>query len=81
MKTIGAFSAKTHLSHLLDQVARGESFVITKRGKPMAALSPVNVPRKQGPKDSIVAFRKKFAKSLRKFSVREIKELNEFGRR
>jgi prevent-host-death family protein len=81
MKTIGAFSAKTHLSHLLRQVARGESFLITKRGKPMASLSPVNVPRKQGPKDSIINFRKQFAKSLKKFSVREIKELNEFGRR
>jgi prevent-host-death family protein len=81
MKTIGAFSAKTHLSDLLDQVAQGESFLITKRGRPMAALSPVNVPRKQGPKDSIIDFRKRFARSLKKFSVREIKELIESGRR
>ena len=38
MKTIGAFSAKTHLSAMLGQVAQGQSFLITKRGKPMACL-------------------------------------------
>jgi prevent-host-death family protein len=81
MKTIGAFSAKTHLSDLLDQVARGKSFVITKRGRPMAALSPINLPRRQGPRDSIYEFRKQFSKSLKKFSPREIKELKELGQR
>ena len=81
MKTIGAFSAKTHLSELLEQVARGKSFVITKRGKPMAALSPIGGVTKSGPKDIIMAFRKKHAKSLKKISPREIKELIEFGRR
>ena len=81
MKTVGAFDAKTHLSELLDQVARGESFLITKRGKPMAALSPVTVAKKQGPKDIIDDFRKQFAKSLKKISVREINELKEMGRR
>ena len=81
MKTIGAFSAKTHLSGLLDQVARGESFLITKRGKPMAALSPVTVSKRQGTKDAIGDFRRQFAKSLKKFSMREIKDLIESGRR
>jgi prevent-host-death family protein len=81
MKTIGAFSAKTHLSDLLEQVAHGESFVITKRGKPMAALSPVTLAKRQGPKDIIGDFRKQFAKSLKKFSDDEIVELKEFGRR
>ena len=81
MKTIGAFSAKTHLSELLDQVAHGESFLITKHGRPMASLSPVNLPNRQGPKDLIDDFRKQFAKSLKKFSVEEINELKELGRR
>ena len=81
MKTIGAFSAKTHLSDLLEQVAHGESFLITKRGRPMAALSPVTVAKREGPKDIICDFRKQFAKSLKKFSVREIKDLIESGRR
>jgi prevent-host-death family protein len=38
---IGAFEAKTRLSELLDQVARGRVYRITKRGKPVAELRPV----------------------------------------
>jgi prevent-host-death family protein len=36
MDTIGAFEAKTHLSSLLERVAQGESFTITRHGKPVA---------------------------------------------
>lgn len=41
MQEIGAFEAKTHLSSLLKDVERGERFVITRRGVPVAELSPV----------------------------------------
>lgn len=41
METVGAFEAKTHLSRLLDRVARGETFTITKHGMPVARLVPV----------------------------------------
>ncbi len=41
MQTLGAFEAKTHLSSLLDRVAKGESFTITKHGMPVARLMPV----------------------------------------
>jgi len=40
MKTIGAFEAKTHLSSLLDRAEKGEEIVITRRGQPVAVLSP-----------------------------------------
>jgi prevent-host-death family protein len=40
MATVGAFEAKTHLSSLLERVARGESFTITRHGKPVARLVP-----------------------------------------
>lgn len=40
-KTVGAFEAKTHLWELLDLAAMGERFTITKRGKPVAMLVPV----------------------------------------
>jgi len=40
MDTIGAFEAKTHLSSLLERVAHGESFTITRHGKPVAQLVP-----------------------------------------
>jgi prevent-host-death family protein len=41
IEDIGAFEAKTRLSELLDQVARGRRYRITKRGKPVAELRPV----------------------------------------
>lgn len=40
MITVGAFEAKTHLSTLLDRVAKGEDVLITKHGKPIARLVP-----------------------------------------
>jgi prevent-host-death family protein len=41
MAEVGAFEAKTHLSHLLDQVERGETITITRHGKPVARLIPI----------------------------------------
>jgi prevent-host-death family protein len=41
-KRIGAFQAKTHLSAVLERVERGQTFVITKRGRPVAELRPVS---------------------------------------
>lgn len=38
MRTVGAYEAKTHLSRLLEQVARGEVITITKHGVPVAML-------------------------------------------
>ena len=43
MTHIGAFQAKTHLSELLQKVEQGESFVITRRGKAVAELNPLNI--------------------------------------
>ena len=40
--TVGAFEAKTHLSSLLQQVELGEEVTITKHGRPVARLVPVN---------------------------------------
>ena len=40
-KEIGAFEAKTRLSELLERVDRGQVYVITKRGRPVAELRPV----------------------------------------
>ncbi len=41
MVAIGAFEAKTHLAELLNRVERGEELLITRRGKPVARLCPV----------------------------------------
>jgi prevent-host-death family protein len=39
-RTVGAFDAKTHLSSLLERVARGEEITITRHGRPIARLVP-----------------------------------------
>jgi prevent-host-death family protein len=48
MTTIGFYEARTQLSELLDQVAKGKQILITRRGKPAALLSP---PPKEETKD------------------------------
>lgn len=39
---IGAYEAKTHLPALLQRVSRGEQFVITKHGRAVARLIPID---------------------------------------
>ena len=41
MNSVGSFEAKTHLPKLLERVERGETIVITRRGIPIARLTPV----------------------------------------
>ncbi len=41
MQTVGAYEAKTHLPRLLDRVAQGESLTITRHGRPVARLVPI----------------------------------------
>jgi prevent-host-death family protein len=45
IEDIGAFEAKTRLSELLERVAKGHRYRITRRGKPVAELRPVETPR------------------------------------
>ena len=40
--TVGAYLAKTHLAELLEKVEGGEEITITRHGKPVAKLVPVN---------------------------------------
>lgn len=40
MQEIGSFDAKTHLPALLARVEKGEEFIITRHGKPVAKLLP-----------------------------------------
>ena len=42
VKRIGAFEAKNRLSELLDAAENGEEVVITKHGRPVAKLVPVD---------------------------------------
>jgi prevent-host-death family protein len=41
MREVALFEAKTKLSGLLDQVAIGQEFIITRHGKAVARLAPI----------------------------------------
>lgn len=45
MTSVGAYEAKTHLPALLAKVERGETVTITRHGRPIARLVPVDVVR------------------------------------
>lgn len=42
MRTYNIHDAKTHLSRLVDRAANGEPFIITKAGKPMVKVIPLD---------------------------------------
>ena len=37
---IGAFEAKTHFSQIIEKAERGEDFIVTRRGRPVAKIIP-----------------------------------------
>ena len=80
MESIGAFEAKTHLSSLLDRVAKGEKITITRHGVPAAVLVPVGVAQDQLSHREIVEGMRDLRKRVKpgKMSIREM--VNE-GRR
>ena len=40
-RAVGAYEAKTKFSELIGRAERGESFVITKNGRPVARIVPI----------------------------------------
>jgi len=72
---IGAFEAKTHLPQLLQRVAAGERFVITRHSRPVAELVPFRARDSDKVQTAIDAL-KHFQKthSLGGLSVRQIVE-------
>lgn len=44
MRTVNIHEAKTQLSRLVDQAAKGEPFVIAKAGKPLVKVVPLDAP-------------------------------------
>ncbi|MBV8432722.1 MAG: type II toxin-antitoxin system prevent-host-death family antitoxin [Candidatus Eremiobacteraeota bacterium] len=46
MRKIGVFEAKTHFSALIDDAAAGKTTIITKNGKPVAEIRPIDESRK-----------------------------------
>ncbi len=45
MVTVNIHEAKTQLSKLIDQVVKGETFLIAKAGKPLVKVTALDAPR------------------------------------
>ena len=57
MREVGAVEAKTHLSALLDEVARGETIIITRRGRPVARLTAPEAPDREAAASAVKTLR------------------------
>jgi prevent-host-death family protein len=44
MRTVNVHEAKTHLSRLIDQAAKGEAFIIARSGKPLVKVVAIDAP-------------------------------------
>jgi prevent-host-death family protein len=45
MQIVNIHEAKTHLSRLIDQAAKGKPFIIAKAGKPLVKVTAVGAPQ------------------------------------
>ena len=79
MREIGAFEAKTHFSELLVAVEGGETITVTRRGKAVAILCPVNA-RTSADRARVVAEIKEARKSYCLNGL-DWKQLRDEGRR
>jgi prevent-host-death family protein len=48
MDIINIHEAKTHLSRLVEQAAKGEPFIIAKAGKPLVKVTAIDAPLSEG---------------------------------
>ena len=80
MREIQASEAKTHLLQFLNEVEQGETFVITRHGKPIARLSPERV-RDQARIDAAIARMQARRRENGRITVEEILSARDEGRR
>lgn len=80
MRTVGSYEAKTHLPRLLDEVAAGESIIITKHGVPVARLVPPGDEQRRDVAKTIAAIRE-LREHVRPLGDITIRDLIEEGRR
>lgn len=73
MAEVGTFEAKTHFSHLLDKVQRGETITITRHGRPVARLIPIAGPSRDDRRSAIAELKQlRAGQTLGGLSVREL---------
>lgn len=74
MTTMGSYQAKAKLAHLLDLVEKGESVIITRRGRPAARLMPIRAEQynRQELIDALQAYGKTHRRRLRGLRIRDL---------
>jgi prevent-host-death family protein len=81
--SIGTFEAKTNFTQLIERVSRGEEILITRRGRPMAKIIPLE--KNQNSSNSKVAVMrlKVLAKEMKlgKFDWNEWQNYRDEGRK
>ena len=83
---VAAHEAKTHLGELLDRVERGEEFVITRRGRPVARITAAgpdhDVAAARAAAADLLATRDRLAAGgVQPFTLEELRTLRDEGRR
>ena len=79
MEKIGVYEAKTHLTQLMDRVAKGEKITITKHGVPVAILQPADSSKTE-PVREVIEQLKQF-RSGRRLDGLSIRDMIKEGRR
>ncbi len=74
---VGAYEAKTNLSRLLERVEGGERITLTRHGRPVAMLVPVEEKR---PSEDVVRDLKEFRRG-RNLGGLSVRDMVEEGRR
>ncbi len=82
MPTVNLFDAKNRLSVLIDQVEEGQEVTITRRGKPVARLVPIEaqVEAARRAVAKLHALRAGIAARGQSFTWTELKEYRDAGR-
>lgn len=81
MKSVGTYEAKTHLPSLLSEVEKGQSIIITKRGKVIAKLVPASDGEQRDVKQVIAEFRAYSQRQARTLDGLNVRDMIEEGRR
>jgi len=79
MRSVSAREANQQFAKILGEAARGEEIVITRRGQPVAVLSPYRPPARTPEQEAaieaaIAMMRRGFVKGARRFTREEMHE-------
>lgn len=80
MEEVGSFEAKTRLSELIERAHKGESFLITRRGLPMARIVPDNIHDRERARQALEEL-KSLRGSVKDTTLEEFMSARDEGRR